>query len=606
MNTARTHPSGDPLSRARFARSLALLVGLVTLARLVYLAFFCPYTLVGDEAHYWEWSRRLDLSYYTKGPGIAWTIAAGVRMFGDTEFGVRVFAPLAGGVLAAVTALLAADVTRDRRAGLYAAGCVLVAPIFQSLALLMTIDGPYAALWALACWSAWRACAPESGSAARAWGWAGLGLAAGVGCLYKYTALLTIPGPVIYWVLWRRVLGRRGPHPLGGLMGVALLLAATLPITVWNVREGWPTIRHLLGHLRVAGGDNAVEQGGGHGWHYSPLWTINFLAGQVGLVGPVLLIALAAAWRSWRTRRADAERWRREAFLLVTGVPILVFYVLVSAFRQPEGNWPLAGYITLFGLAGARLSAAMPAWADRVRAWRALPAPRPRAGLFRRRPETFTQVCWHVALWIGIGAALATTRMDLVKRVPLVGPLLPLHRFTGADAMAAHAQRLMDRIRVESGREPFLLSTHYGRASQMAFYMPGHPRVYCCQGSMPDGRTTQYDYFADTNLRSASVAGTLAGRPALVLEVWPHHDFSSVFESMTPLEKLDGSGPHGRPATFARGFRGFPAGLLPERQPPNDAASPPLSPLSPPSPLALPSAAPSSAPPPRDVNNGGS
>ena len=29
-----------------------------------------------DEAHYWEWSRRLDLSYYSKGPLIAYLIAA--------------------------------------------------------------------------------------------------------------------------------------------------------------------------------------------------------------------------------------------------------------------------------------------------------------------------------------------------------------------------------------------------------------------------------------------------------------------------------------------------------------------------------------------------
>ena len=70
------------------------LVGLVTLLRSAYLVWFCPYTLVEDEAHYWEWSRRLDLSYYSKGPGIAWTIAASVRTFGDVEWAVRLPAAL--------------------------------------------------------------------------------------------------------------------------------------------------------------------------------------------------------------------------------------------------------------------------------------------------------------------------------------------------------------------------------------------------------------------------------------------------------------------------------------------------------------------------------
>ena len=34
-----------------------------------------PLDLGPDEAHYWEWSRHLDLSYYSKGPMIAYLIA---------------------------------------------------------------------------------------------------------------------------------------------------------------------------------------------------------------------------------------------------------------------------------------------------------------------------------------------------------------------------------------------------------------------------------------------------------------------------------------------------------------------------------------------------
>jgi hypothetical protein len=69
-------------------RTLLLVLG-VTLARVLYLVFLCPYTLIEDEAHYWEWSRRLEWSYYTKGPGVAWSIAAATRLLGDHEFAVR-------------------------------------------------------------------------------------------------------------------------------------------------------------------------------------------------------------------------------------------------------------------------------------------------------------------------------------------------------------------------------------------------------------------------------------------------------------------------------------------------------------------------------------
>src|SRR5882724_7991210 len=48
--------------------------------------------LVPDEAYYWLWSKHLAASYRDKGPAIAWTIALGTRMFGDSVFGIRFFA----------------------------------------------------------------------------------------------------------------------------------------------------------------------------------------------------------------------------------------------------------------------------------------------------------------------------------------------------------------------------------------------------------------------------------------------------------------------------------------------------------------------------------
>src|SRR3954465_14621660 len=48
--------------------------------------------LVTDEAYYWLWSKHLAASYRDKGPAIAWTIALGTKLFGDTVFGIRFFA----------------------------------------------------------------------------------------------------------------------------------------------------------------------------------------------------------------------------------------------------------------------------------------------------------------------------------------------------------------------------------------------------------------------------------------------------------------------------------------------------------------------------------
>src|SRR5208283_5074762 len=58
----------------------------------IYYILHGPLDLSPDEAHYWEWSRRLDLSYYSKGPMIAYLIFVGTHLFGNSVFGIRVLA----------------------------------------------------------------------------------------------------------------------------------------------------------------------------------------------------------------------------------------------------------------------------------------------------------------------------------------------------------------------------------------------------------------------------------------------------------------------------------------------------------------------------------
>src|SRR6202521_847724 len=49
---------------------------------LFYMAHACPLELAADEAHYWDWSRHLDWSYYSKGPLVAWLIRLSCELFG--------------------------------------------------------------------------------------------------------------------------------------------------------------------------------------------------------------------------------------------------------------------------------------------------------------------------------------------------------------------------------------------------------------------------------------------------------------------------------------------------------------------------------------------
>src|SRR5271166_2824787 len=98
MTVERIAPSGQPaplrlpLLRSYTAAMLAAVL-LITGLRLFWLAIQ-PGDLYPDEAQYWVWSRHLALGYYSKPPLVAWLIALTTAIFGESEFAIRLSAPL--------------------------------------------------------------------------------------------------------------------------------------------------------------------------------------------------------------------------------------------------------------------------------------------------------------------------------------------------------------------------------------------------------------------------------------------------------------------------------------------------------------------------------
>src|SRR5919204_2341780 len=137
--------------------------------------------LVPDEAYYWLWSKHLAASYRDKGPAIAWTIALGTRIFGDSVFGIRFFAVMLSTGSSWLLFMLARRLYDDR----IALWCLLMATVMPVLAvgsILMTIDTLSVFFWALATIVWWDAL--HRGTALH---WACLGLAIGAGFLAKFT-----------------------------------------------------------------------------------------------------------------------------------------------------------------------------------------------------------------------------------------------------------------------------------------------------------------------------------------------------------------------------------------------------------------------------------
>jgi 4-amino-4-deoxy-L-arabinose transferase-like glycosyltransferase len=573
----RADLSDNPITRASWRSVLgpALVVSLAAvMLRVVYLIALCPYNLVEDEAQYWLWAQHPGWSYYSKGPGVAWAIWASTQVFGDGAWAVRLPTALASGVAMFAGAVLAAAVVIGpsrpapgsgpwtlqraalaRRAAVLAALAVGLMPAYQLAFILMTIDGPYVACWAVACAAGWFALERRSRGA-----WVVLGAALGVGFLFKYTILLLPPGIAIYALVRRRELSLARGWGLGLAAAVVLALGGLGPVLVWNADNDWPTVKHLLGHLGVAGGDQpttGVEPDGddaGPARGYTPAWTLNYIATQFGVAGPWLGLALVALVRRRRYPGGGPEHRAGEAFLLWTAGPILLFYLAVSGFTEPEGNWPIAAYATLMPLAAWEFAR----WTRPVL---------PRAAGEPRRLNT-RRFLWRFGVIAALAALPLLHRADLAARaINAVKPGEPivLGRLMPAPIVAEHVGELMERVRTQTGREPFVMAQHYGRASQVSYYLKLDPPAMSMSAYMW-GRKSHFDFWPFTDPRRAE----LLGRPAVLLSndrPYVRERWEAMFERVEPVGRLRGEHKRDRVAYLGYGYRGVGAIVAPGDRP---------------------------------------
>ncbi len=307
---------------------------LLTAARLLWLKYSSA-GLYPDEAQYWFWAQHPAFGYYSKPPLIAWVIALTTASFGDSEFAVRLAAPLLHAIAAGFVCATAARLY-DRRTAFWAALGYATLPGVSLSAFIISTDAVLLPCWAAALYAFVRAREPDGG---RWWGM--VGIAAGLGLLAKYA--------MAYWLLsaFLLVLGardeRRHLKPL--VMATAIAVALYLPNLWWNWSHGFVSYLHVR--------DNAAISGR----LLHPAAMLEFAASQAAVIGPVFFALLLTAIA--RTRLLAEPRTR---MLAVFSVPTLGMMVLVSLLSRAEPNWAAPAYVSAIIL----ITASLLAWRRRV------------------------------------------------------------------------------------------------------------------------------------------------------------------------------------------------------------------------------------------------
>ncbi len=487
-----------------------------------HLWFITPghFNLAPDEAHYWSWSKRLDWSYYSKGPMVAYLIALSTRLGGDTEFFVRLPAVLLSAGTALLTFSLASRLCSSTRAGLEAVLLLAAMPLAQAGSILMTIDAPLVFFWTLTLFLIHRALT----TGGNVW-WLIAGVGLGLGLSSKYTMAIMVPQIALYLALsqahqfWIR---RSEPY-----LALAIGFLLFVPVLWWNATHGFVSLRHVLGQL---GAEKAMV---------APLKSLlEFIGSQVAVVTPLLFMLLMIGL--WHVGRSGLTRSGDDAslFLFCACAPLLLLCVIMSLWTKVLANWAAPAYVAA-AIAAAR--------------WRSGSSPEgiPAWWGWRSRPFFVTAlVTGFLVSAIGhFPESLAAVGYALPRELD------PTKRLRGWAELGARVDGLYQEM--SRSRPTFVLSDQYQIASEMMFYVPTHPKTY----SIPAGRRmNQFDVWGGTaevlGWDAIFVTGRTANPPFEVLQ-----SFESVKrEWPDPLLHSDHS-----PALYSwsifrcYGFRGFPS-----------------------------------------------
>lgn len=495
-------------------RAVWLFIAALTVVRLSMLG---STDLEFDEAHYWMWSERLAPGYFSKGPGIAFAIRASTAIFGPTEFGVRFWSP----ILAAGTSLLFFYFGKrlfNDNVGLWSVIAFNVTPIFNVGAFVMTTDALSIFFWAAAMFAFWLAA--EKSPRFSFW-WPLTGLLIGLGFLSRWTngfEIVCVLLVLAFAPRLRQEFKRPGVYWLLGIF-----IVCTIPPVVWNAQHAWVTSTHL----QTRGG--LAEDVG-----FRPLEPLKFFGEHFIFYSPLLFGLLT--WAIIGSLKRVNQQFK-VLFLFWFGIPVFVFYFLLSLNHVATPNWDAVSFVSL-GLLAVNY------WFERIQ---------------KRSVRNFA----FAAILLGFVISFFSLDSDILRSAGVrFWRSDPSDRLRGWKPMVAEVERIRNDLESKLGEKLFLIADERHRASEISFYLkdkrvegPGHPPCYLVESQDLINQFSfwpRYDQFVDAPAKANQPPdeafteekgeNPFVGRSALLIRNFakkPPHNIRAAFESTEPIGTLE-------------------------------------------------------------------
>jgi 4-amino-4-deoxy-L-arabinose transferase-like glycosyltransferase len=409
-------------------RYQSVVIGTILTLVAVRLVFAGMAPLSFDESLYWLWSKHIVGGYLDHPPVNPFLIRIGTTLFGNTEFGVRAI-----GVLLALPASWAiwrsgAILFNDDRVGATAALYFNLTILMAAGSALATPDN--ALVVSIAFLMLTLVKLQETG---RGEWWLAVGVAFGVGMLSKYTTVFFLVS-ILAWVLIVPQQRKWLLTPWPWISGL-IALAVFSPTLIWNAEHDWASYHYQFNRLVV------------HQWSLRYLG--EFFVVQMGMATPPIFVLGCLGLAAMIRGQGGLQPSR--VFINAMVWPLVIYFVWHTFHDRVEGNWPEPVYVPFVVAAAVA--------AERVK--------------FDATWAPLASWSQRLAVPVGLGIAACLYLQAVFGVLPL-GRADPTARALGAGWKELAVK--LDDVRTCIGA-PIVLTTEYGIAGWLEFYLPSHPVV---------------------------------------------------------------------------------------------------------------------------------
>ncbi len=382
-----------------------------------------------EEAQYWLWSKHLDWSYYSKPPLIAYLNFISTSILGDTVIGVRINAILIGFLVAVFSFLFMKYLFKDEKLAFLTSVFLYGIYSYNFSSIFFLTDSPLLLFWALITFYFYKAVKENNPK-----DWILTGIFGGLGFLSKYSMVFFFPIALIYLFIKNRKIFKEK------WFYYSILIASifTLPVIIWNFQHDFVTFKHV-GHLE---GAEVKEISLSQSINY----ILDYIGGQIAINSIFLFpFFIYVAYRGFKDRKKE------EIFYLwFPAITVFLFFLYIAFKKKVEANWPVFAYYSFFLLTYYYIH---------VKKW------------FKVALIPFLLSVFSVIVFF------YTPILDMIGLGKILPPKKdPTKRVIGWKELGLKVTNIVDHLKTD---KYFIFSHSYHIASEMAFYVKGHPQTYC-------------------------------------------------------------------------------------------------------------------------------